>query len=79
MGNSAEPYEVKLLNRLLDFHENLCELIVSQGITLFFIKFSEIGTLWIFYFISDSLFGRALSAAAAKREREGRPPRCSTS
>ena len=38
VGNSAEPYEVKLLNRLLDFDENLCELIFHQGITLFFYK-----------------------------------------
>ena len=77
MSNPAEPYEVKLLNRLLDFDENLCELIISQGITLFFYKI-----FWNRYLVDFLLHKWHFSksdSGAREREREGRPPRCSTS
>ena len=70
MGNSAEPYEVKLLNRLLDFDENLCELLFFRNMTLFFIKFSESGTLWIFYFISVTFSNRTQALGRRQSESE---------
>ena len=80
MGNSGQPYEVKLLNRLLDFDENLCELLFSRNMTLFFYKI-----FWKRYLVDFLLHKchcfKSDSGARppAKREREGHPPRCRTS